>query len=142
MEKHTIVELMSSTLTKIREMIDVDTVVGKAISTPDGTTIVPVSQVSFGFGAGGSDLPYGGKAAGDPAAFGGGSGAGVKIVPMSFLIVNGDEVRMIPVVPAGSSGATNVLESIPTVAEKVINIFKKKKKTVDDVEISESDILD
>ena len=82
MNEHPINEMMSSVMKNIREMVDVDTIVGNPITTPDGTTIIPVSKVSFGFGSGGSDLP--GK---DPEKkFGGGGGAGVTIQPIAFLV--------------------------------------------------------
>jgi sporulation protein YtfJ len=123
MENHTIVELMSATMQKIREMVEVDTIVGKAISTPDGTTIIPVSKVSFGFGAGGGDVPLCKNEA--KPHFGGGSGAGVKIMPVAFLIVNGETVKLLPVSPPAGSSVDRALEMLPEAIDKIIGLFKK-----------------
>ena len=94
MSEHPIESLMGVTMQKIREMVDVNTIIGDPITTPDGTVIVPVSQVSYGFASGGSDFPS--KKDGRDC-FGGGSGAGIKITPVGFLTVCKGEVRMIPV---------------------------------------------
>ncbi|HBD87084.1 MAG TPA: sporulation protein YtfJ, partial [Clostridiales bacterium] len=75
-------EMMRVSMTKIKEMIDVNTVVGEPITTPEGITLIPVSRVSFGFGSGGSDLPIKSR-----AGFGGGTGAGIRIDPIGFLII-------------------------------------------------------
>ena len=79
-----IVDMMSVTLQKIKEMVDVNTIVGQAITAPDGTTIIPVSKLSFGFGSGGSDF----DGRNSNQNFGGGSGAGVHISPVAFLVVS------------------------------------------------------
>lgn len=92
MSEHPIESLMGVTMQKIREMVDVNTIIGDPITTPDGTVIVPVSQVSYGFASGGSDFPS--KKDGRDC-FGGGSGAGIKITPVGFLTVCKGEVRMI-----------------------------------------------
>ena len=82
-EKHPISELMDSSLQNLRTLVDADTVVGEAITTPDGTVIIPVSKVSFGFASGGSDIPTI-KQAGQ---FGGGAGGGVSVQPIAFLVI-------------------------------------------------------
>ncbi|MCL2547235.1 MAG: GerW family sporulation protein [Oscillospiraceae bacterium] len=127
MEKHTIVELMGASLQKIREMIDVDTVVGKAITTPDGTTIIPVSKVSFGFGAGGSDIPSK-HVDHRNENFGGGGGAGAKIVPVAFLIVTDAGVSLVPVAPDSDGGISRVIDAVPGAIDKLIAVLKKLKK--------------
>ena len=86
MEKHAIGDLMEKTMARIREMVDVNTIVGSPITTVDGITLIPVSKVSFGFAAGGSDFQTKKAKEDAPDAFGGGSGAGVKIEPVSFLM--------------------------------------------------------
>ena len=75
-------DLMDTTMDKIREMVDSNTIIGEPITTPDGVTVIPVSRVSFGFGAGGGDY---GKT--EATRFGGGAGAGVKVDPVAFLVV-------------------------------------------------------
>ncbi len=95
-EKHQIGEIMGVTMDKIKEMIDVNTIVGEPIRTPDGITIIPVSKVSVGFASGGSDFVSKNQTGGKNP-FGGGSGAGVNIAPVAFLVVNKDRVRLLPV---------------------------------------------
>lgn len=80
---HPINDLMQTTMAKIREMVDANTVVGQPIATQDGVTLIPVSRLSFGFASGGSD--FGGKAQQADKNFGGGAGAGVSVVPVAFL---------------------------------------------------------
>lgn len=97
MDKHPIETIMSTTMENIRDMIDVNTVVGDAVTPAEGTVIIPISRVSFGFVAGGGE--YGLKTpqpvAGD-LPFAGGTGAGVTVQPMGFLVVKNDQVRLTP----------------------------------------------
>lgn len=102
MDKHPIEGIMTTTMESIRDMVDVNTVIGEPIACGDGTTIIPISRVSFGFVAGGGEYSCNG-AKRDPAQanqeglpFGGGTGAGVSVVPMGFLAVNGESVRLMP----------------------------------------------
>ena len=126
MEKTTLVDLMDTTMTRINDMVDVNTIVGQPVSTPDGTTIIPVSKVSFAFAAGGSDLmPKSGAEAGKN--FGGGSGAGVNINPVAFLVITPSGVKLLPVAPPAGSTVDRVVENIPTLIDKVSGLFKKDK---------------
>ncbi len=86
--------LMGVSVEKIRQMVDANTVVGSPISLPDGTTIIPVSKVSYGFASGGSDLPT----KNPQELFGGGAGAGINITPVAFLIIKNGETQLLPVV--------------------------------------------
>ena len=89
MGNHPIDGMLGTTMEKIKEMVDVDSVIGKPITTPDGTTVIPISKVSYGFASGGSDFPAKSQPAKD--FFGGGAGAGITITPIAFLsICNGD----------------------------------------------------
>lgn len=104
--------LMSVAMENIKSMVDVNTIVGEPIVTPDGATIVPISRVSFGFGAGGSEfsaVPTDKKS--DDHMFGGGSGGGASIKPVAFLVVNKDTIRILPV--------TNTLSTIDRVVDMV-----------------------
>ena len=101
MERHPIEGIMSTTLESIRDMIDVNTIVGDAITTADGSTVVPVSRVSFGFVAGGGEYALNAKnhSAESPAGalpFAGGTGAGVTVQPLGFLVTSTDSVRLLP----------------------------------------------
>ena len=125
-QKHQIGEIMGITMDKIKEMIDVNTIVGQPIHTPEGITIIPVSKVSVGFASGGSDFAPKNQTAKTP--FGGGSGAGVNISPVAFLVINKDRVRLLPVAPPPGSAAERVVEMVPELVDKVTDIIEKKKE--------------
>ena len=110
--------MMEGMLQRIREMIDANTVVGHPITTPDGTTIIPVSKVSIGFGGGGSDFVSKNLNKMENP-FGGGAGGGVKVSPVGFLVVTNGTVRMIPVAAAASTTADRLVEMIPDTLDKV-----------------------
>lgn len=123
--EHPIGNLMNITMEKIKEMVDVNTIVGTPITAADGTLIIPVSKVSYGFASGGSDLP----AKNDKRElFGGGSGAGITIQPIAFLTVYQGNVRLINI--GNSDSIEKVLEMVPDVVDKVKGFFKKDKNTV------------
>ena len=121
MDRHPIEGLMSEAMEHIRQMVDVNTIVGAPITTPDGTTVIPISKVTFGFGAGGSQFsakPTGKKE--DEALFGGGSGGGVSISPVAFLIVNSEQIKLLPVKSA-STTTDKLIDLVP----ELINKFNK-----------------
>ena len=122
-EKRSLTELMESSIEKIREMVDSNTIIGKPITTPDGVTLIPVSRLSFGFGCGGGDY---GKEAGSPK-FGGGSTAGVKVDPVAFLVVKDGVTRMIPVGLPAVNTVDRVIELVPEVMDRVESYIDKKK---------------
>ena len=136
--EHPIGSLMDTTMEKIKEMIDVNTIIGEPITSPDGTLIIPVSKVSYGFAAGGSDLPTKKE---NKDCFGGGSGAGVTIQPVAFLTVYQGDVRLISV-DQEEGTADNLVNMIPDVLKKVKGVFKKdKSESADDFsEITQDDI--
>lgn len=129
-EKHQIGEIMGVTMDRIKEMIDVNTIVGEPIRTPEGITIIPVSKVSVGFASGGSDFVPKNQTAGK-TPFGGGSGAGVNIAPVAFLVVNKDRVRLLPVAPPAAGVAERVVELVPELVDKVTEFVEKKKEEKD-----------
>ena len=94
MSEHPINNLMGTVMENIKGMIDVNTIIGEPVETSNGTMIIPISKVGFGFAAGGSEIPT--KNPGEKP-FGGGSGAGVSISPVGFLVVTADQIKMIPV---------------------------------------------
>ena len=113
--------LMDVTMTKIREMVDVDTVVGTPFNTPDGITIIPVSKVSYAFGGGGGDYPVK-----ENGGFGGGSGAGVKIDPIGFLVVKDGSVRMLNITPPAANTVDRVIENAPELIDMVEDLLNKQ----------------
>ncbi len=115
--------MLENTIAKIREMVDVNSVIGDPITTPDGVTIIPVSKVSVGFGGGGSDYA---KSAKD--AFGGGAGGGVKVTPICFLIVQNGSVRMMPVAAPASTTADRIVEMVPDTLDKLANFIDSHTK--------------
>lgn len=123
--------LLETTVDKIKSVIDVNTVIGDQIVTPDGTVIIPISRVNYGFAAGGSDLP-----SKTPGLFGGGSGAGVTITPIAFLSVSNGNVRVIQVEPFISS-VDRAIQTAPDVVDKITSLFKKDK-TEAEVEVPEA----
>ena len=118
---HPINEVLQTTMNKIREMVDANTVVGQPIVTQDGVTLIPVSKVSFGFAIGGSDY---GKA--QPWCFGGGAGAGVNVMPIAFLVVKDGNVRMLPVAPPPGDNISRVVDLVPEMFDKVTGYIDKK----------------
>ena len=121
---HPLSEMLGDTMSKIREMIDVNTVVGAPITTPDGVTIIPVSKVSVGFGGGGSDFVN--KSGGDNP-FGGGVGGGVKVTPICFLIVKDGNVRMMPVAQPANTTADRIVEMVPDTIDKLTSYLDSRK---------------
>ena len=110
--------MLESTIAKIREMVDVNSVIGNPITTPDGVTIIPVSKVSVGFGGGGSDFVSKNPNRQDNP-FGGGAGGGVKVTPIAFLVVKEGSVRMLPVAAPANTTADRLVEMVPDVLDKV-----------------------
>ncbi len=121
---HPINEVLQTTMTKIREMVDANTVVGQPIVTQEGVTLIPVSRLSFGFATGGSDF---GKTENVSKNFGGGAGAGVNVIPVAFLIVKDGSVKLLPVAPPPSDSVSRVVELVPEMFDKVTGYIGKKK---------------
>ena len=129
MAEHPINGLMETAMQSIKDMVDVNTIVGEPVESKDGTIIVPISKVSFGFGAGGSD--FGKKGTSSPEAskdvnFGGGSGGGATIEPVAFMVVGNEQIKLMPI-EKNTSPVEDIIESVPTLVDKVIRAIKKKK---------------
>ncbi len=121
MEKHPIGDLTEITLSKIKEMVDVNTVVGDPINTPDGITLIPVSRVTLGFANAGSDLKS------RETAFGGGNGAGIKVEPVGFLCIQDGSVRMINIGSPAATSLDRIIELAPELIDKGEQLYKKYK---------------
>jgi sporulation protein YtfJ len=139
MEKHAIESIMSATMENIRDMVDVNTVIGEPVTASDGTTIIPISRVSFGFVAGGGEYELNGKKASqsqngngqngkeqgaqqqqsEMLPFAGGAGAGVSVSPVGFLVCNGDQVRLLPAQPYAP------LDRVIELAPQLVNDIKR-----------------
>ena len=113
--------MLQETISKIREMMSVNDVVGEPIVAGD-VTIIPVSKVSVGFGGGGADSA---KAV-NKDAFGGGAGGGVKVTPICFLIVKDGAVRMMPVAAPANTTADRIVEQVPDVLDKIASFIDSR----------------
>ena len=127
MEKqHPIDDLMSTTMQKLREIADVNTIVGKPIQAGN-VTIIPISRLTVGFASGGSDFTTKNQKPEADNAFGGGSGAGMNLAPVAFLIVKGDTVKLMPVAPPAATTVDRVVEMVPEVVDKVTDFIEKRQ---------------
>ena len=124
-KNHSLIDLMDASMSKIREMVDSNTVVGEPITTADGVTLIPVSRLSFGFGCGGGD--YGKQA----PKFGGASTAGVKVEPVAFLVVKDGVTRVMPVALPAVGTVDRVIDLVPQVMDRVESFLDKKKETTE-----------
>lgn len=136
-EQHPIEGLMTTAMESIKEMIDVNTIVGDAVQSPDGTVIIPISRVSFGFAAGGGEYSQScssrekdeegseeGDAVNQRFPFAGGSGAGVSINPVGFMIVGNGQIRLLPVTI--NSSLDKMLDLVPGILSRVDDTLKKR----------------
>ena len=139
--EHEIESLMSTTMHSLRDMLDVNTIVGDIIESSSGVAVIPVSKVSCGFVAGGGNTANRDKSLSSrerdrsELPFAGGSGAGISINPVAFLVMCGDNVRLIPVI--GATNLDKAIEAVPLVTDQLQNLFHhkdKKAKAVDVVE--------
>ncbi len=121
MANQSIQEILATSMGKLRELVDANTVIGQAITTADGTTIIPVSKVAFGFGSGGSD--FASKQPKD--LFGGGSGGGVSVQPVAFLVIREGDVKLLQMNGDSFERLTN---AIPEAVEKLSAIISKNKE--------------
>ena len=119
MKEKNVAGVLETTISKIKELVDVSTVIGEPI-TAGANTIIPISTVKYGFASGGSDFPS--KNSQD--LFGGGGGAGITIKPIAFLVINGNDVTVKPIVTADSP-ADNAIAMIPEVINKLTTTVEK-----------------
>lgn len=146
MAEHPIQGLMTTAMESIKDMVDVNTIVGDAVQAPDGTIIIPISKVSFGFAAGGGEYNSGGKiitecedgkqkqietGGSEKHPFAGGSGAGVSINPVAFMVVGQGQIKLLPV--NVNASVEKILDLIPELIEKANDSFKKKIKVKKDL---------
>lgn len=133
--EHPIQGLMKTAMENIRDMVDVNTIIGDPVETPDGTVILPVSRVGFGFAAGGSEFP--GQSTKQQSAppsgdgqqpFGGGAGGGVSIIPIGFLIVKGENVRLLST-DNQNQLYDRLIDMAPNVIERIQDMFRGDQKS-------------
>ena len=120
-KKNSLSEMMETSMDKIRQMVDSNTIVGEPITTPDGVTLIPVSRLSYGFGCGGGDYGKNG------ASSGAGCGAGIRVEPMAFLVVKDGVTRMLPVGTPAITTLDRVIEMVPELFDRVESFVDKKR---------------
>ena len=121
----TLPNMLDNTIAKIREMVDVNSVVGDPITTADGVTIIPISKVSIGLGGGGSDF-VSRHVNHQENPFGGGVGAGIKVTPVAFLIIKEGNVRMLPVAAPANTTADRLVEMVPDTLDKIASFIDSR----------------
>ena len=128
MAEHPIKGLMETAMKSIKDMVDVNTIVGNPVETPDGTVVIPLSKVSFGFASGGSEFGQKSQITTDANAnFGGGAGGGATIEPIAFLVVGNGQMKLMPVdlTPSPYEG---IIEKVPSLIEKFSDFISKKRE--------------
>jgi sporulation protein YtfJ len=123
MSEHPITDLMRTTIEKVRDLVDVSTIIGEPINLPDGLTIVPVSKVTYGFASGGSDFP----SKNNVELFGGAGGAGITINPVAFLVVKDGDVT-IKHITANDNAVERAVTMVPEMFDKVTSFVSKSKE--------------
>ena len=129
-KKHPLKDLMGATMDKIKAMADANTVVGEPIVTGE-VTIIPVSQVNIGFGTGGTDFAGKSQKPNQDNCFGGGSAAGMNIIPLGFLIIRGTSVKLLPIAPPPEGAIERVVEMVPELVDKVTDFVEKQQEKKD-----------
>ena len=117
--------MLESSIAKIREMVDANSVVGEAITTPDGVTIIPISKISVGLGGGGSEFVSKNTNQHDNP-FGGGIGAGVKVTPVAFLVIKEGSVRVLPVAVPANNSVDRLIEMVPDTLDKIVDFIDSR----------------
>ncbi|MFD2046336.1 GerW family sporulation protein [Ornithinibacillus salinisoli] len=132
MEEHPIQGLMTTAMENLKDMVEVNTIIGDAIESPDGSVIIPVSKLGFGFAAGGSEFVSGNSKGGDNSSesnnsslpFGGGSGGGVSITPVAFLIVSQKGIKMVHL-DENTHIYEKMIDFAPKAVEKIQQMLKE-----------------
>lgn len=117
--------MMNCSVDKMKEMINADTIIGKSITTPDGTMVIPVSKVTYGFASGGSD--FASSSCKDKEMFGGGNGVGVSIIPVAFLVISGSDVKLMQI-ESFTGALDRIISMTPDVVDKISAMIKKRKE--------------
>ncbi len=119
--------ILRTTIEKVRDLVDVSTIIGEPINLPDGLTIIPVSKVTYGFASGGSDFP----SKNNVELFGGAGGAGITINPVAFLVVKDGDVTIKHIV-SNDNAVERAVSLVPEMFDKVTNLAKKKKSDTEE----------
>lgn len=127
-------EILGTSMAKVREMVDANTVVGEPISAGEGITLIPISKISFGLASGGAD--FASKNSASAANFGGGAGCGVKISPVAMICIQNDRVRMLPITEPATTAAERIIEQLPELVDRIselIGEYRSKKDELSEI---------
>ena len=124
-------QMLDSSMENIRKMVDANTVVGNPITTPDGTTVLPIARIKLGYAGGGSEFTTKNASSSNP--YGGGTGASVSVTPVAFLICKESGCRVLPIPEPASSTADRIIELIPDIADKVWKLIEEKKASKEEI---------
>lgn len=124
-------DVLSASMSKVREMVDANTVVGSPIKVNEGTTLIPISKINFALASGGADLAS--KLAGQAGTFGGGAGCGVKITPVAFILVQGERVRVLPIDEPAENAVERMVEQLPMLVDKITELIKGRDHEISDI---------
>lgn len=113
-------EVIGASMSKIRDMVDANAVVGSPIAAGDGVTLIPISKISFALASGGADKAC--KTVDVSGLFGGGAGCGVKINPVAMIVIQGEHVRMLPIGEPADSAAERMVEQLPLLIDKITDL--------------------
>lgn len=123
-------EVLNESMSKVREMVDSNTVVGSPVHVMPDITLIPISKITFGLASGGADMA--GKENKGPS-FGGGAGCSVKIVPVAMILIQGERVRMLPIDEPASTAAERVIEQIPLLVDKLTELIRGKDSDITEI---------
>ena len=126
---HPLPDMIGTTMEKLHTLVDTNTVVGDPIVTADGTTVIPITKVSYGIAGGGTDFTTKTQKGANP--FGGGAGASVTLTPISFLIIKDGVTRMIPVAEPASTTVDRLIEKVPEFTDKLMSFLGDKSGAVE-----------
>ena len=124
---HPLSEMITSTMEKLQTLIDTNTVIGDPVTTPDGTTVIPITRVTYGIAGGGSDFTTKTQRSNSANPFGGGAGASVTVTPVSFLIIKDGVSRMVPVAQPANTTFERIVEKTPEMVDKIMSFVETKK---------------
>ena len=122
--------MMDASLESIRKTADANTVIGDPITTPDGTTVIPVSRIKLGFAGGGSE--FNGKNAGESKPYGAGTGASVTVTPVAFLIFREGSCRVLPIPEPAANSVDRLIEQIPDAVDKIAALWNERKSPAEE----------
>ena len=126
MLEHPINAIMNSAMENLKAMVDVNTIIGTPITSPDGTIVIPVSKVSFGLAAGGGEYSAKHTSPDKSNPFGGGVGAGVSVAPVAFLVVSTGNVKLLTV-EGEDNPYSKLIDYVPSIVSKVSAFMEKRK---------------